>query len=162
MRNRRTRRVALAATAVLSLTAIPVASASADGGGAPPIGIPFHNNGKVSVGYFTQWGIYSGNYEKNLIASGAVNKLTEIDYAFSNIAADGTCSSAEPWADWQNPIDAANSVDGTQDTWVQPLAGNFNQLKELKKAYPKLKIVMAIGGWTESKNFSAAASTPES
>jgi chitinase len=163
MRIPRNRRVALAATAVLSLSAIPLASARATGPGAPPVPPAAHSaNAKVSVGYFTQWGLYSGFYEKNLIASGAVNKLTEIDYAFSNIAADGTCSSADPWADWQKPIDAADSVDGTQDTWTQPLAGNFNQLLELKKAYPKLKIVMSIGGWTESTNFSAAAATPES
>jgi chitinase len=162
MRTARNRRVALAAgVTALSLCAIPLASATATAAPAAP-SAAHSANSKVSVGYFTQWGIYSGFYEKNLIASGAVNKLTEIDYAFSNIAPDGTCSSADPWADWQKPIDAANSVDGTQDTWTQPVAGNFNQLRELKKAYPQLKIVMAIGGWTESTNFSAAAATPES
>ncbi|NUR28930.1 MAG: glycoside hydrolase family 18 protein [Catenulispora sp.] len=150
------RRTALSAAAVLSLALAPLAVAGpADAHSGP-------DNSKVSVGYMTQWGVYSGFYEKNLIASGAVNKLTEIDYAFSNIAPDGTCSSADPWADWQKPIDGANSVDGTSDTWTQPVAGNFHQLAELKKAYPQLKVVMAIGGWTESTNFSAAAATPES
>jgi len=167
----RPRRTALAAAAVLSLAIIPVAAASpalATPGSAAPASQPdtaaqsHDNNGKVSVGYFTQWGIYSGFYEKNLITSGAVNKLTEIDYAFSNIAADGTCSSADSWADWQKPVDAANSVDGTADSGAQAIAGNFNQLRELKKAYPKLKIVMSVGGWSESTNFSAAAATPES
>ena len=124
----RPRRTALAAAAVLSLAIIPVAAASpalATPGSAAPASQPdtaaqsHDNNGKVSVGYFTQWGIYSGFYEKNLITSGAVNKLTEIDYAFSNIAADGTCSSADSWADWQKPVDAANSVDGTADSGAQ-------------------------------------------
>lgn len=150
------RRAALSAAAVLSLAIAPIASAGSAQATAAG------DTGKVSVGYLTQWGIYSGFYEKNLVASGAVDKLTEIDYAFSNIAADGTCASADPWADWQKPVDAANAVDGTGDTWTQPVAGNFHQLAELKKAYPNLKIVMSVGGWTESTNFSAAASTPES
>jgi chitinase len=159
------RRAALATAAVLSLAIVPVAVASpalADPGRTTAAADPHADNGKVSVGYFTQWGIYSGFYEKNLVASGAVNKLTEIDYAFSNIAADGTCASADSWADWQKPVDAAHSVDGTADTWSQSIAGNFNQLRELKKAYPNLKIVMSVGGWSESTNFSAAAATPES
>ncbi|ACU74989.1 glycoside hydrolase family 18 [Catenulispora acidiphila DSM 44928] len=165
----RNRRVGLAAAAVLSLAIVPVAAASpalatpgSAAASAAASASSASSNGKVSVGYFTQWGIYSGFYEKNLIASGAVKKLTEIDYAFSNIAPDGTCASADAWADWQKPVDAANSVDGTADTGAQSIAGNFNQLRELKKAYPNLKIVMAIGGWSESTNFSAAAATPAS
>jgi chitinase len=158
MRTRRST-AALSAAAVLSMAVIPAATASAASGTAAS---PFHPHDKVSVGYFTQWGIYSGHFEKNLIASGAVNKLTEIDYAFSNVSPDGSCASADSWADYQRPFAATESVDGSQDTWTQPLAGNFNQLKELKKLNPKLKIVMAIGGWTESVNFSAAAATPES
>jgi chitinase len=163
MRTPRNRRVALSIAAVLSLSALPIAMAgtanaapshSSNGGDA--------DNSKVSVEYMTQWGVYGGHYTKDFVTSGAVKKITEIDYAFSNIAADGTCASADPWADWQRPMEAANSVDGTQDTWVQPVAGNFNQLRELKKAYPNIKIVMAIGGWSESTNFSAAAATPES
>src|SRR4051794_25418193 len=103
----RQRRAALSAAAVLSLAIAPIAAAGpaeAHSGG---------DNGRVSVGYMTQWGVYSGFYTKNLVTSGAVNKLTEIDYAFSNIAPDGTCASADAWADWQKPIDGANSVDGT-------------------------------------------------
>jgi chitinase len=162
----RSHRVALAAAAVLSLALVPVAAATpaavASPTGPAAAANAYNGDGKVSVGYFTQWGIYSGFYEKNLITSGAVNKLTEIDYAFSNIAPDGTCASADAWADWQKPVDAAHSVDGTADTWSQSIAGNFNQLRELKKAYPNLKIVMSIGGWSESTNFSAAAATPAS
>ena len=35
--------------------------------------------------------------------------------------------------------------------------GNFRQLLELKHLYPDLKILISIGGWTWSGNFSAAA-----
>ena len=114
---------------------------------------------KQLVGYFTQWGIYSGFLEKNLITTGEINHLTELDYAFSDIAPDGTCSSADSWADYQRPFAASESVNGQADAAGQALLGNFNQLRELKAAYPKLKIVMSIGGWAWSSQFSQLAST---
>lgn len=162
MRTPRNRRVALSIAAVLSLSALPIATAGVAAAAPARSDNGDNSHSKVSVEYMTQWGVYSGHYTKDLITSGAVNKITEIDYAFSNIAADGTCASADSWADWQKPLDASSTVDGTADTWTQPIAGNFNQLRELKKAYPNLKIVMAIGGWSESTNFSSAAATPAS
>ncbi|HEV2344408.1 MAG TPA: glycoside hydrolase family 18 protein [Actinocrinis sp.] len=115
--------------------------------------------GKAAIGFFTQWGIYSGFFEKNLIADGAAAKLTEINYAFSSVSPDGQCTSGDSWADYQRPFAASEAVDGVADAPGQALAGNFNQLKELKAAYPKLKIVISIGGWSWSSQFSALAST---
>ena len=46
----------------------------------------------------------------------------------------------DAWADYQTRFTAADSVDGVADTFNQPLAGNFNQLKELKAKYPNLKV----------------------
>ncbi len=37
------------------------------------------------VGYFTQWGIYSGHFAKSLVTSGSAPLLTHINYAFGNI-----------------------------------------------------------------------------
>jgi chitinase len=122
-----------------------------------------------SVGYFTQWGIYGRNYQvKNVETSGTAAKLTHLNYAFANISADGTCfegnipGQADAWADYQHPVDAATSVDGTADTADQALAGNFNQLRELKAANPGLKVMISIGGWSWSTHFSDAARTPAS
>lgn len=117
------------------------------------------SSGNQVIGYFTQWGIYSGFLEKNLLTSGEINHLTEIDYAFSNIAPDGTCTSGDTWADYQRPFAAAEAVDGVADAPGQALLGNFNQLKELKAAHPGLKIVMAIGGYSWSSQFSGLAAT---
>ena len=114
---------------------------------------------KQLVGYFTQWGIYSGFLEKNLITTGEIKNLTELDYGFSDIAADGTCTTGDGWADYQRPFAADEAVDGQADATGQALLGNFNQLRELKAEYPKLKIVMSIGGWAWSGQFSALAST---
>jgi chitinase len=112
---------------------------------------------RQTIGYFTQWGIYSGFFEKNLIANGTAGKLTAINYAFSGISADLTCNQVDSWADYQRPFAATESVNGQADTWTQNLRGNFQQLRELKQLYPNLKILISIGGWTLSGNFSAAA-----
>src|SRR5206468_2369910 len=90
---------------------------------------------------------------------GAAAKLTEINYAFSSVSADGLCTSGDSWADYQRPFAATEAVNGVADAPGQALAGNFNQLRELKAAYPNLKIVISIGGWSWSSHFSALSAT---
>ena len=156
------RRAIVAATAAVSAIALLSASpGSAQAQAKPASPASAHQAGsqKQLVGYFTQWGIYSGFFEKNLITTGEIKNLTELDYGFSDVGADGTCSSGDSWADYQRPFAAGESVDGQADAAGQALLGNFNQLRELKAEYPKLKIVMSIGGWAWSGQFSALAST---
>jgi GH18 family chitinase len=69
---------------------------------------------------------------------------------------------SDAYADYQMSFTSANSVNGSADQWGQVLEGNFNQLKELKAKYPKLKILVSIGGWTYSKFFSDVAATDAS
>jgi chitinase len=157
-----------ATAATLSLVAVLPAvtggsAAQAHGGHSPA------TSSYKSVGYFTQWGIYARNYQvKNVQTSGTAGKLTHLNYAFANIGADGKCFEAnvagegDAWADYQHPVDAATSVDGTADTAEQPLAGNFNQLRELKAKNPGLKVLISIGGWGWSTHFSDAAATSAS
>lgn len=64
-------------------------------------------------------------------------------------------------ADFTNLFSAEDSVLGIEDTEDQALAGNLNQLAQLKRLYPDLKINVSLGGWTWSKNFSPAVATPE-
>ena len=116
------------------------------------------------VAYFAQWGIYGRNFKvRNVDASGQAAKLTHIHYAFGNVSEQGRCFEAnqlglgDAWADYQTRFSAADSVDGVADVFNQPLAGNFNQIKELKAKYPNLKVLMSLGGWTWSKFFSNAA-----
>ncbi|MEY9843754.1 chitinase [Streptacidiphilus sp. BW17] len=165
------RRASARRTAAARRAAVATAAACAVAllGGAPAhAAAPASSGGdrgtgqKQLIGYFTQWGIYSGFDEKNLVTSGEMKNLTELDYAFSNISTDGLCASGDSWADYQRPFSAAESVNGQADAPGQALMGNFNQLRELKAAYPHLKIVMSIGGWSWSGNFSAAAATAAS
>ncbi|MER7751588.1 glycoside hydrolase family 18 chitinase [Kitasatospora sp. NPDC097643] len=139
------------------------------------------SQGALRIGYFTQWSIYARGYSvKQLDTSGSAGRLTTLNYAFANIhpttkqcfitnkaagndsdpnAGDGA---GDAWADFGKGWDAGNSVAGTTDTWDQKLAGNFNQLKQLKAKYPNLKIQISLGGWSYSKWFSDAASSDAS
>ncbi|GHA91911.1 glycosyl hydrolase family 18 protein [Streptomyces termitum] len=138
---------------------------------------------QLKVGYYAQWGIYGRQYfVKNLDTSGAAAKLDVINYSFENIDPKNlTCQagvtkgvSADPQdpdegtgagdadADYARPMSAGQSVDGVADDGWGKLRGNFNQLKKLKAKYPKLKVVVSLGGWTYSKFFSDAAATQQS
>ncbi|GAA0406764.1 glycoside hydrolase family 18 chitinase [Streptomyces luteireticuli] len=156
----------------------PLTVRTTGGGGDPQPGAA-----AAKVGYFVQWGIYGRGYTvKSLDTTGAAAKLTHINYAFSNIDPNNlTClngvtkatgsnpqdpsqgdGAGDSWADYEKGFAAGESVNGTADTWDQPLAGNFNQVKQLKAKYPKLKVLMSIGGWTYSKYFSDVAKTDAS
>ncbi|OAR27352.1 chitinase [Streptomyces sp. ERV7] len=116
--------------------------------------------GSKVVGYFTDWGVYQRNYHvKNIETSGSAAKLTHINYAFGNVTG-GKCAIGDAYADYQKTYDAASSVDGTADKWDQPVAGSFNQLRELKKKHPGLKVLWSFGGWTWSGGFGEAAKNP--
>lgn len=122
-----------------------------------------HGNKSRMVGYFTQWGIYGRNFVvRDVVANGSAGKLTHLNYAFGFLDAQGKCISIDPWADYQKPFTAAQSVNGRDDVAGQPLFGNLNQLRQLKARFPRLHINISLGGWTGSKFFSDAALTPES
>lgn len=124
---------------------------------------------KKVIGYFEQWGIYARNYKvKDIDYSGSAAKMTHINYAFGNVrnnrcevgvtmSNDGHGAGGDAWADYGKAFQAGESVDGTSDTWDQPLRGNWNQLKQLKAKYPHLKMLISLGGWTWSRGFASAA-----
>ncbi|MFB7464539.1 glycosyl hydrolase family 18 protein [Streptomyces sp. NPDC056224] len=122
--------------------------------------IPPDPGGKVKLGYFTEWGVYGRNYHvKNLVTSGSAAKITHINYAFGNVQ-NGQCTIGDAYADYDKAYTADQSVDGVADTWDQPLRGNFNQLRKLKKQYPNIKVLWSFGGWTWSGGFGQAAANP--
>ncbi|MFI9561382.1 glycosyl hydrolase family 18 protein [Nonomuraea endophytica] len=134
-------------------------SADSNSVSATTTGGPGGGGNKV-LGYFVQWGVYARNYHvKNIDTSGSAAKLTHINYAFANTTG-GRCTIGDSFADYEKSYTADQSVDGVADTWDQPLRGNFNQLRKLKKKYPNLKILFSIGGWTWSGGFTQAAANP--
>src|SRR5258708_4646892 len=152
------KRAVLAGFAVsLTLASLAIMPGTASAHDAP------HQDQYKRVGYFIQWGIYGRQYYvKNLETSGQAARLTHINYAFGNVDASGKCVSADPWADYQRPVSAEESVDGVAGGPGQALSGNFNQLRKLKLKHPDLKVLLSLGGWTLSANFSNAALTDES
>jgi chitinase len=136
-------------------TAAPTAQKAADTQAAAP-----EAAGSKVVGYFTEWGTYDRKYHvKNIETSGSAARLTHINYAFGNVTG-GKCAMGDAYAATDRTYTAAESVDGVADTWDQPLRGNFNQLRELKKKHPGLKVLWSFGGWTWSSGFGEAAKNP--
>ncbi|WP_084262515.1 glycosyl hydrolase family 18 protein [Actinomadura formosensis] len=132
---------------------VSVTTDDGTGGGDPGSG------GKV-IGYFAEWGVYQRNYHiKNIETSGSAGKLTHINYSFGNVTG-GKCAVGDGFAAYDKAYTADQSVDGVADNWDQPLRGNFNQLRKLKKLHPNLKVLWSFGGWTWSGGFGEAAQNP--
>jgi chitinase len=130
-----------------------------------PTAVPTLAASRRFIGYFAAWGFYNApfHYVKDLIAQGAAQRLTTINYAFTNVK-NNACvvgvtatGVGDAYADYQVAMDAAHSVDGVADMAGQNLMGHWNQLRKLKALYPNLKVVMSLGGWTWSGGFSDAA-----
>lgn len=102
------------------------------------------------VGYFISWGVYDRDYH---VAEIPAQRLTHVNYAFANLADDGTCILGDPYADVERLYDG--------DDPNQPLKDNFNQLLKLKQQHPHLRTLISVGGYTWSSNFSPVAATEQ-
>jgi chitinase len=109
------------------------------------------------VGYFPQWGVYSQYFVKNLVTSGAAGLLDQIDYS-QGVIKNNACAIGDPNADLSFVHTAATSLEGKADDPAAPLRGNFRQLQELRRRYPKLKLLISIEG---NPSFFASAARPE-
>ncbi|MCE1190169.1 MAG: glycosyl hydrolase family 18 protein [Ignavibacteria bacterium] len=102
---------------------------------------------------------------KHIESTGSAKLITTLVYAFIEPAPNekGNIETRfmNDYIDYQQPYSELMSVDGKADDPAQPLRGQFNQLRKLKKLHPKLKIVISIGGWLGSVYFSDAVRTPE-
>lgn len=102
---------------------------------------------------------------KEIEKRGAAQRLTHIIYGFANIV-DGRPVLANEQVDYKRPIEARASVDGRADdaAAAKALRGAFNQLLKLKARYPRLQVLISIGGSSQanSKGFSLASRTEES
>jgi len=111
------------------------------------------SDGKQIIGYYPSWAAARNVFVKDIPA----HKLTHINYAFSNVSESGECILGDAAADIETVYSAKESLNGHEDPKSAAYHGNFLQLLELKRLYPDLKILISIGGWTWSANFSNAA-----
>lgn len=118
--------------------------------GPTPVPVP---GDRYVIGYYPSWAAERNVFVANIPA----NKLTHINYAFSNVSASGECALGDPASDVERVYSAAESVNERADSKSAAFHGNFNQLLMLKQKYQNLKVLISIGGWTWSGNFSAAA-----
>jgi len=91
---------------------------------------------KVIMGYFPEWKVNGYPVERIPAAH-----LTHILYAFGNISPAGTCSL------FQTPY---------------LVTVNLEKLKALKEQYPHLKVLISLGGWSGSSDFSRGVRTEKS
>jgi chitinase len=142
--------LSVAAICLLSKTA-----AVAQPGGQSPSGAGEVGH-RLLVGYFPQWGLYDDKpyTVKTLVDSGGASMLDQLNYA-QGFVTGGQCSVADPNADLNYTFAAGGSVDGIADLPAAPVRGNFHQLMELKRKYPRLKILISLEG--RAADFSADA-----
>ncbi|MBL0609464.1 glycoside hydrolase [Aeromonas jandaei] len=133
---------------------------------------PYANkSGKVVGTYYVEWGVYGRKFTVDKIPA---QNLTHILYGFTPICggdgindslkeiengnsfqalqracagrADFKVAIHDPWAAVQMPQSGLSAYD-------EPYKGNFGALMALKQAYPDLKILPSVGGWTLSDPF---------
>ena len=90
---------------------------------------------RVLAGYYAGWS--ANRYPVSAIPAG---QLTHVIYAFANISASGECVASKP----------------TQDS------ANWQALQSLKQDHPQLKLLLSVGGWSQSGLFSDVAASADS
>ena len=92
------------------------------------------SSGGAAVGYYAGWAAYQGFTPDQIPAE----HLTQINYAFARIAPDTLT------------IELENEAHDKK---------NLSALRKLREKHPHLKLVISVGGWSDSKYFSDAAAT---
>lgn len=110
------------------------------------------------IGYYVQWSTYARDYEPGDIPAA---KLTHINYAFVQVRYSGELYSTDEEADFKMVYPAKNGLPAqTYYESYRNRAGNFGRLRDLKALYPRLKVLIALGGWGNSDSFSVVAAEP--
>lgn len=109
--------------------------------------VPHHRPHAIVVGYFLQGGqTYPQPFiVKTLITNRSIKRLDQINYSQGSVAG-GRCSIADPKDDLETAYTEENSVSGKADKPTSHFRGNFHQLQELKRRYPRLKILVSLEG----------------
>lgn len=118
---------------------------------------------KVIAGYYESWAIY--NARKYYVQDIPFERVTHVNYAFANLSPAGEVVIGDIFADITNTKDPESDNSPGPDQLPQ---GNIPQLLHMRDVghkgrgpFPHLKLILSVGGWSWSENFSSAVSTPE-
>ncbi|OAB36098.1 glycoside hydrolase [Paenibacillus glacialis] len=111
------------------------------------------------ISYYTSWSVGNRNFKPTDID---VSQLTHINYAFSDLCWKGFGTGAAACQNADIPLQKDYVFDGEMIIG-DPEADfdNFKSFETLKEQNPHLKVLVSVGGWTWSKNFSNMAATEE-
>ena len=109
---------------------------------------------KHIIAYFPNWGTYNVNHQNITVSMIPWNKITILQHAFFYIGSDWKVTSTDSWADFQKPYEHSEIGDSG-------LKGHLGEYKYYKTIYPTKKLLLSIGGWTKSYNFSEMASNTQ-
>lgn len=149
----------LAGRAVRLLTAFFLAGASVPSfaAGAVAVHAPWRLRHKpMVVGYFLGGGVHARQpyTVRSLVESGAAARLDQLNYSQGSVRG-ARCVVTDPASELYLSYRAEQSVNGVADNPAAPLRGTFHQLAELKRRYPKMKILVSLEGRAE--DFALAA-----
>lgn len=124
---------------------------------------------KTVAAYFVEWGVYGRNFAADKVP---VPNLTHLLYGFVPLCGgDGindslktitgsfealqqSCAGRDDFKlTLHDPWAALQKAQKGVSAWNEPYKGNFGQLMAIKKAYPHLRVLPSIGGWTLSDPF---------
>jgi chitinase len=110
----------------------------------------------IVVGYFLGGGVHAqpAYTVKSLVESGAAAKLDQLNYSQGSVHA-ARCQLMDPASELYLTFRAEQSVNGRADAPDAPLRGTFHQLEELKRRYPKIRILVSLEG--KAEDFALAA-----
>jgi len=99
------------------------------------------------VGYFLQGSVYGAKpyLVKDLIAADGTLMVDQLNYSQA-LVSGGHCKVADTNADLNYAFSANQSVDGVADNSEEGFRGYFHQLAELKRRYPRLKLLISLEG----------------
>lgn len=114
---------------------------------------PNHQQKYRSVVYYCSWSIYDRKYFPTDLPT---NHITHVMYSFANVNADtGNVELSDPWADTDCQLTSSFPTPTHTRTSFTPVAtkGCLGELYKLRQRNPKLKVLLSIGGWSYSSNF---------
>jgi chitinase len=104
---------------------------------------------KQSIVYFPNWAVYMDSHNNFTVGDIPWDKITIINHAFFRINDKYEIETTDRYADFDMKFPHSDSS----------LKGHFGEYKYYKSLYPNVKLVVSIGGWSDSDKFHGMALT---